>query len=212
LAKLILGKVGTQQILEYHQRDEYLPSNLERLYEAISAVTPQQQLAATHLCHYFFNAVKRMKETERSLLFCFFATGCLHDLPENLHIEMDLLHRVSGLPTRKIQSIIRSWTSLGFKFHRGKGANRLLYMRWHVWSKSLTEMSDMLPHREFYAGKTNFTGVAAMITSINWEHYCFDHGREMFVRANFSPLSSASVVACDHSTFANRPIEPEEGA
>ena len=89
LAGIIIEKVQTARV-------EFLPSVLDRLYRLIDVEDDEEKDAVRSIAHRFFSVLSKMSETERRVILRFFQEACPAELPHNLHIYVDLLHRRSG--------------------------------------------------------------------------------------------------------------------
>jgi hypothetical protein len=128
-----------------------------------------------------------MSPDERDLVFRVFFEGCPAELPENVHIDLDLLRRISGFTPNKILRLLDGLNSLGFYVdlregsdHEGIGAfDRIVVIEWH----DMTSDEDV-------AG--NATLEANEMISGGMEGFCEEHALEKWRRLDFSQLASAT--------------------
>lgn len=100
LAALISQKIGGRQ------RSDYFPPAPDRLLAAFKARSEKKRGTITSAARSFFNNLRRMTEEERMLIYHIFAHGCPAELPDNVHINIDLLRRFSGMTPGRIRSVI----------------------------------------------------------------------------------------------------------
>jgi hypothetical protein len=142
----------------------------------------------------FLSSLKRMSPDERKVIVVFFIAGCPDELPENIHIELDLLRRHTGFPISKLKRLLGGLQSLGFYclIRDGEEDDGLLGSPLQVavleWHHTGTE----------YGG--NATVVAnEMILGVA-EDFCEDHANETLERLDFSNLASVTSVEDTHTT------------
>ena len=112
LAALIEKKLGPRQ------RAEFLPPVLDRLYEAVG-VEDGDEGGRDHVdvhAESFFQSLVRMTDEERQIVSMIFRQGCPAELPENMHMSLDLLRRNLGRPASQIVEVLSGVGSLGFSF------------------------------------------------------------------------------------------------
>lgn len=186
-ARLITEKVGG------HIRANYFPPIPDVLFKHLDTDNEEEEDDVYSAASRFFSCLKRMTEDERYLIFCFFLSACPAELPENVHINIDLLKRMSGFAPSKIKRLLSGLQSLGFftkltedqetEGHLGK--QEMLVLEWHDMSTD---------------GVGNATGIADAMTQGATSGYCFEHGLEALMRLDFSQLSLVTSVEDDHSS------------
>lgn len=82
-----------------------------------------------------------MSKDEREIIFQSFINGCPTELPDNIHINVDLLKRITNFAPTKIHRIIGGLNSLGFwsryrEHHEHEqedylGNERVVVIEWH---------------------------------------------------------------------------------
>lgn len=107
LVELILEKIGTPA------RRNYLPPVPDRLFEllGIEDDTDAQEVAHSQAWS-FLQALRRMTPEERNAVLCLFRFGCDVDLPENVHINADLLRRHTGESVATLERLLGGLRSL----------------------------------------------------------------------------------------------------
>ena len=100
LADIALQKLGNPL------RQEYLPPVLDRLFERleIDKDDHETQASVESQAWSFFEGLRRMTLDERNVIFSLIRFGCYTDMPDNVHINTDLLRRLSGKPGRQIEA------------------------------------------------------------------------------------------------------------
>lgn len=186
-ASLIKDKIGG------HFKRNYLPPVPDKLFEALDVESDEEEEQVLGAAIKFLYCLKRMTGEERQLVFQFVTYACPAELPENVHINIDLLRRISGIAPSRIKRMLSKLQSLGFftslreddetEGHLGK--YEMLVMEWH----------DMDP-----TGRGNATDVVnAMITGAT-DGYCEHHGLEALNNLDFSQLAETTTVIDDHSS------------
>ncbi len=184
LAELIDQKVGTRQ------RINYLPPDPDRLYERLMIDDEEDRQTAYWDAYSFLGVLKRMSGEEKSIVTSVLMYGCSAELPDNVHIDIDLLRRVTGFTPAKIKRIMGGVGSLGFSIsikepcsHEDElGKSKMLYVEWH--------------NMEEEGG--NATAIAFEMIHGALTDYCESCGREALGRLDFSQLASSTTVKDDH--------------
>jgi hypothetical protein len=110
LAELIVAKVGMRQL------NDYFPPKPDRLFDQLG-LTDNDLIQAAHSTGYaFYQTLRRMNEEERYVVLTTFLQGCPAELPDNVHINLDLLRRLTDLPPRQIVDDVVRIASLGYEY------------------------------------------------------------------------------------------------
>jgi hypothetical protein len=96
LAAEVLKKIVPFKLIEARDRENYLPDQLDVLYKKLRVEDARSQEAVEIASRSFSHSLSLMNEEERFALFPIFLMSCPHDLPRNVHIEFDLLRRITG--------------------------------------------------------------------------------------------------------------------
>ena len=186
LAILILEKLGKEQ------REHYLPPNLDKLFERlyIADDSEARSEAAAHAWS-FFAVLRRMTAEERGAIISVIRFGCPSDLPDNVHINADLLRRHTGKSVPRLTSLLGGVRSLGFdcsiredREHDSElpgmalGDADFFYLQWFNLSGEETSLTALEVANEMIVGAT--------------EGYCEEHGAPFLERLDFSQLASAT--------------------
>ena len=185
LGNLALQKLGNPL------RKEYLPPVLDRLFERLGIEGDEDGKAcARSQAWSFFQALRRMTADERIVVLKLLNYGCPADLPQNVHIDTDLLRRLTGKSIARLKRLLGGIRSLGFECSIREstdeearvhgtvlGDSYLFELNWADLSDE-GESSALLVAHEMVAGAT--------------ENYCEEHGAEFLDRLDFSQLASAT--------------------
>lgn len=180
VAELLFSKLGERQV------ENYFPPVPDRLFALLGVKTARKKDAATGSAHSFFFCLGRMNEEERQVLMNTFRYGCPTELPDNIHISIDLLRRVSGMPPSRAVRVLSSIGSLGVESkvrratRRGDSEGDVVVVRWHDASIE-NDSSD-----------SNATGIACAVIDGALEGYCPSCGTEHLKRMDFSQLATAT--------------------
>lgn len=115
----------------------FLPPDFDLLHDIIVPKNKTRRERTEKDARAFFQAMLRMAPEERKIVFKIFMHGCSHELPDNYHIEKDLLCRISGYPPSKVKRILRGLGSLGFRMFERKHATMVrkrvdvIALEWH---------------------------------------------------------------------------------
>ncbi|MDP9224865.1 MAG: TIR domain-containing protein [Actinomycetota bacterium] len=109
LADLIVQKLGPSR------REKFFPPVPDRLYKELGVAGSEGEEYANEVARQFFLALIRMSKEERRLLFEVFAEGCPSKLPDNVHISLDLLRRITGMPPAEVRDTLHRMSSLGIE-------------------------------------------------------------------------------------------------
>jgi hypothetical protein len=119
--------------------------------------------------------------------------GCSVDLPDNVHINLDLLRRLTGRPPARLKRILGGLQSLGFTcrvrqetetdHHRAAplGHSEMLELEWIDLSEDADDYPELIVATEMVLGAT--------------DRYCDEHGWPFLQRLDFSQLSKATTTA-----------------
>jgi hypothetical protein len=180
LCKLIIQKIGPRS------RSEYFPPVPDRLFKRVGARGKRQQDAISFIGRQFFGTLQRMNDVERQLMYNIFQHCCPAELPDNVHIDLDLLRRVSGMSVSRIKRVLAGVSSLGFECelrendHEGDNIGKpqlILVLRWHSYS--------------IHTGG-NYTEVAGEIIACATEGYCEEHSWDALRRLDFCQLATST--------------------
>lgn len=186
-AEKIAKKIGG------HFRGGYLPPVPDRLYKMLDTKSKKDKERIYWAALAFLTVLKRMSQDERSLLYHFFREGCPAELPHNVHINADLLRRVSGFAPSKIARLLGGLRSLGFSTTIRKdeetppeqlGSSEMLVLEWDDLSAGALESGTMVANAMIYGSTLD---------------YCEVHGLMAWDRLDFSQLASTTAVLDNHA-------------
>ena len=109
LAKLIAEKLGPRI------REKFFPPEPDRLFAALDATSPNECNAAERVAISFMQTLIRMTTEERRLVAHVFAEGCRTQLPDNIHVSLDIVRRDLGIAPTAVVETMRAMASIGFE-------------------------------------------------------------------------------------------------
>ena len=110
LSELIAEKLGTPT------REEYLPPTLDRLLDRFENHNGDDTFnAVIDHAWSFFQVLRRMNTDERDAVLNLVRFGCPSNLPEDIHINADLLRRHTHMSVPRLESLLGGIESLGFR-------------------------------------------------------------------------------------------------
>ncbi|PCJ85516.1 MAG: hypothetical protein COA54_10925 [Thiotrichaceae bacterium] len=177
-SELIIKKVGG------HWKNNYFPPVPDSLYKSFNVEDDEDEKEEIYLVsHHFFLSLKRMSEDEKNLVFHFFNNACPAELPENMHVNIDLLRRITGFTPSRILRLFSGMKSLGFESflrddnetegHIGNEKEMLVVS----WSDYTREDSTKIAFATLYYAQNG---------------YCETHAIETLQRLDFSQLSKVT--------------------
>ncbi|OAT69690.1 hypothetical protein AWB85_20085 [Mycobacteroides immunogenum] len=193
LALLIVQKIGP-----IHRKD-YLPPNPIALFEILEADSEDDRNAIISISNAFMQSLRRMTTEERDLIAEIMGVGCTEELPDNVHVSLDLIRRDIGMAPAEVLETLRSLSSVGVRVttaevqsdeegiddeDSGHEASDLIAIQWD----DTTYYDD--EHVMGYAVERSTEVAWAMLTLGG--SYCLDHGRDAIKRLDFSALASDS--------------------
>ena len=108
LAEMIAKKTGGRQ------QKTYFPPEPDRLFKKLKLKSAKSKDIAHSRAYDFFRTLQRMTKDEKEVILRAFMSGCPAELPENIHINVDLLRRITKFSLTKIQRLVSGISSLGF--------------------------------------------------------------------------------------------------
>ena len=199
LARMIVEKLGRRQ------RINFLPPVPDRLFKKLDVTTSSGKDRVSNIASCFFEAFERMSADERLVVSYAFLHGCPTDLPENVHINIDLLRRVTRFPPAKIKRLFSAVKSLGFScslrddhlHEEGTlGSSTLLVITFAALSSSVEPGDDE-------------TNVAVEMVQEAVANLCETCGVKALLNADFSQLASATAETERHSRGKKSVLEAE---
>ena len=186
LARLISQKIGDRQT------KEYFPPVPDRLLAVFKPRSNKKRDLLISAARGFFNSLRRMNQEERTLVYHIFTNGCPGELPENVHINLDLLRRASGMSPARSRKIVGQIRSLGFESYvredsetEGRlGKHEMLVVEYNVLSGDYFEPGALL---------------ASRVIGFATDAYCEQHALEAFQRLDFHQLSTSTFERDTHS-------------
>ena len=109
LAERVVEKLGRQV------RDNYLPPVLDLLFKRLDLEGHEEEQTATSRALSFMQAVRRMEDEERQVVLSLLRFGCPGHMPDDIHINVDLLQRHTGKAVPRLKRLLGGVRSLGFQ-------------------------------------------------------------------------------------------------
>ncbi len=133
-----------------------------------------------------------MSDDERTLVTNIIVHSCPAELPDIVHIDLDLLRRYTNFPPSKIKRLLGGIRSLGFYSsirhdhehgdeHLGK--SYIVVLEWHYLGIEYADNATIVAYEMITTGTSN---------------YCDEHADEVLKRLDFSSLSSATIGEHKH--------------
>ena len=193
LGSLIASKLGKPI------RKNYLPPTLDRLFERLGIEDDQRlQSEVSSIAWSFLDSLRRMSADERRAVIRLIQYGCPAGLPDNIHINTDLLRRQTEMSVARLKRLLGGVRSLGFSCSVSQdsehdaeipgetlGDTHLFYLTWFDLSDRDTQYPELLVALEMISGAT--------------EDYCDGCGSEFLERLDFSQLASATASTDSHA-------------
>ena len=194
-----------------------MPPTLDRLFERLEIEEDHEaQAYAYSKAQSFFQVLRRMNADEREAVISLIQYGCPSHLPDDLHINADLLRRYTGKSVANLKRLLGDVRSLGFSCtireaeeeesmewegHMPEvplGDAYIFYLRW----TDLSIEDDDMPLETLEALEERLPPlvVASEMIAIATELYCEEHGKQFLERLDFSQLANATVSKEQHES------------
>jgi TIR domain len=196
LAKMITEKLGGRQ------RTAYLPPMPDLLLRSyVEEFGPVDPGFVQETAEHFLESLRRTNPDEREAIIRLFQHTCPADLPHNVHMNIDLLCRLTGSSEAKLIQTFAGLRSLGFFARSSKrraekahiGEDRIISVEWH----------DM---RCDARRSGNATDVAYQMMNISDFAHCDDCAFASLRRLDFSHLSSSTLTRSAYDLETGRRI------
>ena len=185
LASLVGEKLRTEV------RTEHLPPELDRLYELLGLDDKAEKDDVDKIAYRFFSSLCRMTPEERDVVVWFFREGCPAELPDNLHIYVDLLRRLTGKSETELKCILGGLQSLGYGCSIRESHDDHASLEGTVLGEACL---FVLEWNDLSGGERPPLEVAHAMIAIASQYYCEKHGSEYLGSLDFTQLSSAMVA------------------
>ena len=94
---------------------KFLPPEPDKLFASLGATSPEERRAVESIAVSFMQTLMRMTIDERRIVAYLFQAGCHTQLPDNVHISLDLIRRDLGMTPSAVIENLRAMTSIGFE-------------------------------------------------------------------------------------------------
>lgn len=178
-AKLIKEKIG------FLPRFEFFPFDLDVLYDHLEAEADQEKKDIFCFAGSFFDNLKLMTRKERLLVFDAVEHTCPAGPPDNVHLNIEFLSRISNLTTQEIKAIFARLDCLNF-------VTRIYKQEKHKDALCKAMNVIEIKYQPWLTGtdKENGTYVMVAIVEIFSSNLCPECRRNYFERLDFSILNS----------------------
>lgn len=190
LAEMIKQKIG------YIPRELFFPTNINRLYKILNARNEDIKNLIDYLTHLFFKSLTLMSKNERQLLTIIFFNSCSAGEPNNFHLNLDLLQRLTNLTKNQIIAIFQRLDCLDYKCK--------IYVRkkLHTQKEALCQFQEnieikyqpnfVLPKNKKIKSINNSTFIIWGILECMKNNLCQNCELNIFTLVNFAILSDLS--------------------
>jgi hypothetical protein len=182
---MIVRKLGPREVIDF------LPPECDILCKAMRARTAKQKRIVQTQAQAFLRVLKRMSTDERQVFLLGLYFGCPAELPENVHVSLDLLRRYTGFHVGKLKRLLSGMISLGVhcqvrqsRHHDFGTEGEMAHLEWHI-----RVLAD-------YGG--NATAVASEMVNLVQTKYCEECGIKTLLRGDFSQLSTETASDREH--------------
>ncbi|NPU93781.1 MAG: TIR domain-containing protein [Gammaproteobacteria bacterium] len=166
-------------------RAEYVPPEPNLLYEELGIEDEEEQESVYSTAMHFLHSAKRLSHDERVVVFNIFLHGCPGELPENIHININLLSRITGMKKAKVLRILKDVSCLNF----------LSAMRVDDENSEYLEKKEMLVFKwcdYSFAETGNATEIVNAMVILAVQCYCEEQVLKALCELNFSHLADAT--------------------
>lgn len=196
LAELAAAKLGDEE------KHDYFPPIPDRLLERLELDDDEEAKEhAESQARSFFQVLRRMTLEEREVVVTVLLFGCPVDLPDNIHINADLLRRHTGKSVSRLKRILGGIRSLGFECSIRKsteeeatphgeilGESHMLELTW-------IDLNDESDYPALIAAREMVLAAA--------EGFCEEHSMTFLKRLDFSQLATATASEESHQNMHN---------
>jgi hypothetical protein len=194
LAQMIVEKIGPIH------REDYLPPKPLALFKVLEAESDDDEAAVLNIASAFMQSLRRMNVDERELIAEIMGAGCTEELPDNVHLSLDLIRRDTGKPPAEVLDMLRGLSSVGI---------RITTSEVQLEDDDDVENADdeheggdvvaiQWDDTTYYEDEYVMDYALERSTEIAWamltlgRAYCLEHGRDAIKRLDFSALASDS--------------------
>lgn len=94
---------------------KFFPPEPDKLFVTFDAEAANEREAIRRVAASFMQTLVRMTIEERKLIAQIFAHGCRTQLPDNIHISLDIVRRDLGIAPAAVVEHLRAMISIGFE-------------------------------------------------------------------------------------------------
>ncbi|MCP3776647.1 hypothetical protein NLX71_25735 [Paenibacillus sp. MZ04-78.2] len=173
------------------ERQNFFPPDPDKLVDYLTTRDEANFEAVLYQARHFWDVLQRMEPHERTIIYQIFLNSCPAELPDNVHISLDYLRRITKHPEAELKEVLGALKSLGFFCSLREddenpeffGKSNMLVLEWHCF---LINAPD------------NAIDVANAIIHGAIDGYCEFHAMKALENLNFGQLSTATTVEDEH--------------
>lgn len=183
VAELTCTKVGVRQ------PEEVVPKRLDRLWRRLKCRNAAERERVKDIVWELFDDLKLMSPAERRLVWLAVLYGCHEDLPDNVHMDLNFLRRLSGWTLRRVERVLDELDSLGVSAVVEERPG-------FTWSGAPKKRPDRMVVFEKHSRSAslragNVTKYLAAVAEVIGENYCGEHALQVLVRLDFTGLGKS---------------------
>ncbi|MDR8407987.1 TIR domain-containing protein [Nonomuraea sp. 3-1Str] len=180
-----LGALVLQKLDHWRPKESY-PVSPDRLWRRMKARSKREKRRTKAVSRDFYEALRRMSPRERRAVSAVLAFGCRYELPLHVHISLDYLRRMTGIPQSELMADLATVRSLDIRVQARPITDS------HLPGDLIPDDQDIrLTYWSREAIRDDATTIAYWTINEVADHFCADHGLEMIEALDFSRLSSA---------------------
>lgn len=199
LAKLIFEKLGPRV------RHRFFPPEPDKLFTAFGANAADERDAIKRIAASFMQTLMRMTVEERRLTAHIFAHGCRTQLPDNIHISLDIVRRDLGIAPAAVVEALRAMASIGFEEEIRSDDDHgddVIVVRW---IDTITYNDDFTAN----FADDRATEVAARMLEVGvGDDGCKECARQCIEDLDFSLLASSTSSSTPSTARSSHPTSP----
>ncbi len=176
LAQMVVRKIGLPLLSDYVP---YYPKAFYKYWHI-----PQKERSSVYdSLKLLVDELRKTESDERRLLYALFTEGCPSDLPENIHINIDVIRRSLKFSEARTIRLVQGIASLGIEA-------KIMNQKDSGWGGHLRKNKSKLAVVQFYSRETgeNITGLLSMLMDFLADKLCPDCSQKAFYRLDFSCL------------------------
>lgn len=181
LAKKVKQKLGNIETENFLPRDnKYVRKIIKAIFEGLD-----DEEIDSHIIHVFL-ILQKTTPKERALLTAFIFNSCHHDITEDIHEDITMIERVTGITQDEVLEIAKGLYNLGFEY---KIQNKKLGSKRSGNQVNYDEISIKLMSRKPELALENLTPILILMYKGASRGMCNQHRTRILERLDFSMLN-----------------------